>query len=418
MPPSEPWREASAPPARSALRGAALLLASGLLAATAFHQAALGYWRDRAPARPPAALAGDPLIRVTEHDAMFEGDGSPQNRPAPLPRRIIAEAARAALRLSPLNPAAMRQLGMTASANADPQAALPWLAASQDMSRRDLLTQIALVNAEVARGDLPAVLLHYDRALRVSQAAGPALYPSLARALPQQDVQAELLRYAGSPWFMPFLADQLRSDRDIGDISGFIRHLRPALSDADRDKLAALMLIRLLRAGRFAEAATWLARTQPRLAPGLGQIAVTSLTMDTRLGDLAWRFPPAEGIDLTRDASGALAVSADPGRRATFAERLTLLPSGAYAFELHLAPVSGTAAAELSVNLACKGSGGETVVARFTSSPAEAASVWRGRFAIDAACPAQHWSILAGSPSLRSPAALLITSMELARNPR
>jgi hypothetical protein len=118
---------------------------------------------------------------------------------------------------------------------------------------------------------------------------------------------------------------------------------------------------------------------------------------------------------LTREAGGALAISVEPGRPAAAGERLTLLPPGPYLLDLRIARASDSPPAELTLDLACKGGAGETVLNRFSTEPNPAPATVSMGFDLPATCEAQHWSIGATSRSIEAPATVIISGMDLSR---
>lgn len=97
----------------------------------------------------------------------------------------IAQAnrlSREALRREPVNMIAARTQAQLAALRNDRPAADKWFFYAERLSRRDLMTQLWLLEREVGRGNVTGALTHYDRALRVTRNARATLFPVLITA--------------------------------------------------------------------------------------------------------------------------------------------------------------------------------------------------------------------------------------------
>jgi len=385
---------------------AAILLAGTLAAAMAMHQAAVAYWRGRDPQDAPGILFGDPLLRAYVNDALLD-----QQRAEPQAAAKIEAAARVALRRSPLEPGLLRQLAELAFLHNDPAAADRYLTMAETVWRRDLKLQRALIRYYANRGNLSASLVHYDRGLTVFVDAAPELYPALADIMRREDGQRELSRYANRPWFVPFLVEQLNHGAAAVDLTGFVDRVRPVLPREDAEKVGSAMLGQLLRTRQYASAAAWLRHSWPGLAPALTRVAVSRLTTDPHLGPLAWTFPPREGVEVTQEVGGALAIALDPGRRDTAAERQTILSPGSYELEVSLVATPGAGRAQLTIDVVCRGKGAETPLAHLSPAPGNAAA--RIPFAVTATCPLQHWTVIGSSGDSQNRTEVVLKGMTL-----
>lgn len=90
--------------------------------------------------------------------------------------------ARRALLHDPLNVVAARTLGLIAALNEHHAAAQRWFTVAQALSRRDLPTQLWLIEDAVGQGQIDAALQHYVYALNTNRSAEPVLFPILVAA--------------------------------------------------------------------------------------------------------------------------------------------------------------------------------------------------------------------------------------------
>lgn len=109
----------------------------------------------------------------------------------PMDTARIRDLARSALRRDAGNVAALVALGLASDGQPN-QAAI--LAASERLSRRDLLTQMWLIEKAVSRNDVESALRHYDIALRTSTNAPSILFPVLVGAVSDDTLLREIAR--------------------------------------------------------------------------------------------------------------------------------------------------------------------------------------------------------------------------------
>lgn len=112
--------------------------------------------------------------------------------------RLEAEQlARRALRQDPMAVPAAAVLAASAELRGDTRTGQRLLSYAERLSRRDLETQLILVEVSVANQDIAGALRHYDTALRTSRAAPDLLFPVLAAAVAEPAVRRELVRTLG-----------------------------------------------------------------------------------------------------------------------------------------------------------------------------------------------------------------------------
>jgi hypothetical protein len=196
--------------------------------------------------------------------------------------RTRADAfAKRAFQQDPTAVAAVATLGINADVRGDKVASRHYFVYAQKLSRRDLRTQLFMIEDAVQRNDIAGALHQYDMTLRVSPALGELLYPVLASASADPDIRRELVKtLAGKP---------IWGDGFIGFIAG----------NAPDPKSTAALFLGLRRAGvPVSEAAH--ARTVEALIAG-------------RKVDVAWSYyatiRPGANRRQSRDPHFALAIS-------------------------------------------------------------------------------------------------------------
>ncbi|RYE93442.1 MAG: hypothetical protein EOO77_45485, partial [Oxalobacteraceae bacterium] len=115
--------------------------------------------------------------------------------------------ARAALRQGPASVVAASVLGINAQVYGDVAVARRAFTYAEQLSRRDLLTQLWAIEYAVSQGDVEGALRHYDIALRIKPAMWELLFPVLAAAASQNAIQQELVTTLASrpPWADGFI---------------------------------------------------------------------------------------------------------------------------------------------------------------------------------------------------------------------
>ena len=395
---------------RGILRAAVAGLLAITLALYSGHQSALAYWRGQAPSPAPARYAGDWQYRVMANDPVLIAD--PGHRG--LDTAGLAQTARAALTASPYNAAALRQLGALAD-RTRPGNGWPYYRAAETVTRRDLPAQVSLINQTIQRGDVGAVLTHFDRALRVYVNAYPELMPSLNAAAADPAVQPELVKFAHSPWFAPFMAQLLRATPAPQDYMAFVRQVQSRLDAGAADRLTAQMLGQLMVLGRYDAARSWLAQVAPARGAALAQFGFTGAAIDPASGVLAWTFPEHSGMSAALASTGKLELTVDAGRSAPVAVRTTLLLPGRYVLRHTLAGTPGTTPARVSWQMACLAPGAGALA--WHSEPARGPVMQAVDLPVTFApdCVAQQWTLSASSVSTQLVSSVWVANLSLVR---
>lgn len=121
--------------------------------------------------------------------------------------------ARRALRRDATAVAAVTTLGLAAQLRGDLAGARRWFAYAERLTRRDLPTELWMIEDAVSQGNIPGALRHYDIALRTRWASWDLLFPVLANAAGDPQVVPDLVRLLAqgptwSPSFITFMAEK------------------------------------------------------------------------------------------------------------------------------------------------------------------------------------------------------------------
>jgi hypothetical protein len=183
----------------------AILTATTYLAWLSFIHAAANITWQQNPDTALYYVPDHPLALSRKADELF----AQKQDPATLAK--VEAMAKQSLRGGALNPVAIRLLGYVADARGDTKKARDLMLLSQKVSRRDLGTQLWLIEDAVARNDKRAALNHYDIAMRATPSSFPILFPTLTGALGDPDVRIALapIVQQAPVWLPAYLGDAI-----------------------------------------------------------------------------------------------------------------------------------------------------------------------------------------------------------------
>lgn len=249
-----------------------------------------------------------------------------------------ARLARKSLEAQVLNAQALRVLGVAADREGQSARALTLMKLSDQLSRRDLGTQVWLVNHNVALNDATESLRHYDTLLRASTEIQPVLFPILQRALGEPSIRAAFAPYirSGAPWLPNFIAFQISSSADPSNVANAIIAAGGLPSQPDFYRgLEGQLLTQLADTRHFDTLRTFYSRLRGAQPDVLSSAAFTSSTTDQRFAPMTWKISEAATItsafETDQSQKGlALHVIAGTGQRGPASSKLILLPPGHY----------------------------------------------------------------------------------------
>ncbi len=230
---------------------------------------------------------------------------------------------------------AWRLLALGVAAAGDESRASRLMHFGSSASRRDLPTQLWLIEERVRAGDVSGALRHYDVALQTSRAAAGLLLPILAQASADDAVAiplAELLR-ADPTWFDAFLVQLQQGGLDSGKVARLLERVAAgrAVPLPERYREVAGTMI-----NRGDSAAGWrllrlLARDEPR--PAI--IVNAGFEKDSRNPPYDWSIADQLGVtgelrEVEGAAKRALVLAADTGDGGEVARQLLPAAPGRY----------------------------------------------------------------------------------------
>lgn len=302
------------------------------------------------------------------------------------------QLARAALLRDPTIVVAWRSLGMVAIARRRQDDAARMFHFAGQLTRRDLPTQLWLIEERVQRNDVPGALRQYDATLRSSGASYEILFPILVQATAGNGIVEPLADLLNTmpPWRRFFLERLAGGAPDSAKLARLMQLIRRS-ANADEQELMANAMRTMVERRQFEPA--W--RVYQLLA-GSGPAAML------RNGDFeqANRYPPfdweiADDLNVDGELRPAtegrgqhLHASATSGSGGMVARQLLLLQPGTYEVTAVAGTDEGTNPAHLQWVVQCAGATGTPLLS--ADLPALTRQVQaRATFRVPAGCTGQ-----------------------------
>lgn len=325
------------------------------------------------------------------------------NLPRVMPR--VAIHADRSVRRQPVNAAAARLLGLTVGAGGDNHRAARLMAYAEAMSRRDLPTQLWLIEANIAHDDVPSVLHHYDRALRTSVSGRTILFPILVAAAasdrkvwePLTDVLVQRPQ-----WWRPFLAQLIPASTSPKALYIIARRMGLDIgpgADTALTQAIERRLVDLRAPGLAAE----LYNRAHRLPSATGApLRNGNFDLPGGWDPFEWNLVDEPDLAAVRQPSpissdgNALFLTAGNSRSGDVAVQVIMLSQGSYVVRATIGGVSGDPIARPKLIVRCAGDSRELLNVPFAVAP-ETGSAWHGTFSVPADCAAQRVVVQATS---------------------
>lgn len=371
---------------------AALALGAGSAATTV---ALANYYRVKAPSTAVALFPGDGrALGALARGELEEAPADPEAQQA------ARRDAVAALLADPTAVPAAATLGLLAEANGAASAARRAFHYGERLSRRDLSTELWLIEDAVRRQDVADALHHYDVALRTQPGASDILFPVLAQASIDPPIgpaleKTLLMRPVWVQPFLGFLASQSTRPDAVADL--FEQLQRRGLTVEASPQVS--LIGRLIAANRIDRAWAYYAALHPGVTrdrardPNFAAPAAVPTAFD-------WQTVDDAGVAATiqRGAtSGVVTFSAPPSVGGGIVQQLQLLPPGRYRLSGTSEGIDQSPQERPYWLLRCVADGRELGRVALPNSDQQGGA-FAGMVSVDKNCPVQNL-ILIASPS-------------------
>jgi hypothetical protein len=232
---------------------------------------------------------------------------------------------------------AVTTLGTLAQLRGDLPKARRWMQYSERLSRRDLTTQLWLIEDAVGREDIAGALHHYDIALRVKRGASDLLFPVLTQASTDPEIAPKLVQTLSAKpvWgeqFIAFAASKTPTPAATARLFLALRRADVPISDA----ASGALIEALITKGQVEEAWAYFSQIRPHADRTRSRDPNFTAAV-TRASHFDW-VTAGDGSGLfasiQRSGDGGLLDFAAPaGASGTLVWQLQMLPAGRYLLE-------------------------------------------------------------------------------------
>jgi hypothetical protein len=306
----------------------------------------------------PSLRTSDPVALSTDVEARLS---TIQEDPSQV--RNIADLAMRSIRAQALNPVALRQLAIARVISGQKQDEDRLMRMSNRLSRRDLGAQLWLIDSNVRRNDVPAVLRAYDTALRINDGSWPILFPILNIAIEDQSIQDGLRPYwsLAAPWREPFIAQAIATSPHPEALAAMA--MRDGMLDAipNRDAYRRNLIAALLDRHQFSIARTFALRAG--LAPAvLVSPSLSTAAISGASGRLGWQFVDLPDRGAAMKSATVLNVFAVRGASAGVASKILYVRPGTYRLVTQFGDVKMEEGSSVMWRLFCPAAGDPRLV--------------------------------------------------------
>lgn len=391
---------------------AMLALAALGCAVPAYRYAEVTTLRANAPLDVSGVAPHDAKALANALGSRF--DSNPEFKPS---ARDIADI-RSALVGQPLEPKLLGILGLAYEASGDPKRAAETMRVAYRASRRDVVSQLYLIESASASGDVRATLRHYNVALLTHPELNAALLPILSSAIAYPEIRMGLRPYlqAGAKWALAFLAVAAEKG-GVTDLQALLLPLPEPLLSEEFAPILANVIHRIAVEGPRSDALRFAGAVVPGLSPvSFSNLGPDGITLDKRLGLFAWTFPPNDGIQVQVGEDKSLQINSDPLRRGTVAVRDFLLEAGSkYELVQRLEFGSGSGSINARWSADCVTPAGPVRFWDQRLPTSGAQGVYRSDLTVPRACEVVRLTLFVEGPDGQMPATLSLSGLLLSR---
>jgi hypothetical protein len=247
---------------------------------------------------------GDP-IALSRRSELLLASGALTSRM----NKSIADDASKVLRSDPLNVKGLRNLAVVAAGGGQTIQLNRLAGLSLRLSRRDFGIQTILIEAAVAKNDIGSALAQYDIALTVSPAADDLMFPILAVAIQDPEIQSKFRAYVKKDplWMGRFMAFATEDSKNATTVTDLLLSAGGLAAAPGYRSLERKLLSQLLEQGEFSRFERLFVSLPGADIEMLKTLEVVKTSSDSRFGVAGWQLVNNEKLQST----------VETGRRAT-----------------------------------------------------------------------------------------------------
>lgn len=297
---------------------------------------------------------------------------------------------------------AVATLGLQAQMRGDTRQARRIFDYAQKLSRRNLATQLWVIEDAVARGDIALALRHYDIALRTSSGAPDLLFPVLGGAIGQPEVRRNMIALLRQRplWAGDFVGFVAAGGIDPKAVAAVLQGLRGSGVSVTAEAVAFL-INRLLDAGAIGDAWQYYAATRGVSDRRMSRDPDFEANLSTpSVFDWTPISEPGIVTSFQRGPSGGLFdFSTSSGTGGVVLQQMQLLTPGTYRLEGRSTGIEQPTALLPYWVLSCRG--GSEIGRVTVPNSMQAGGRFSGAVTVPASCPVQVLALMVrSSPSV------------------
>ena len=307
--------------------GIALLLVG---AAYAGQNAIKSYLREADPKSAYLAYPSDGLAAVNVFASEL------QKNPQFIISSRDAKAALESFVSRPLNASLLSFYGFRAASSDKSGLASALMASADTVSRRDVFSQLWMIEQKSGADDVKGAVRHYNALLSVHPETHATLLPVLVSALVYPEVRDAIRPYLelGSRWSAPFL--DLSSQRaEVGQYRDLVEPIASSLTGEVYAVSNARIIYRMFQSGLAGDAWKLFSLVAPNVDVGAFRaFAPGGTNLDPKWRPLSWTLGQSEDISASVDGDGTIDVTVAPTARGLIASRdVAVISSSTYVLE-------------------------------------------------------------------------------------
>ena len=368
------------------LAALAVGLSASLLAAEASVNALGQVLRFSNSALAYRYVQQDGIASATYADQLLMQGGQPADMSA------IERISKGSLRMEPINPTAFRLLGLASEANSQTNTAQAWLQLSNRASRRDLGTQLWLIENAAKSGDLPGALQHYDIALRTTPQSNAILFPILTAGIADAEIRAGLIPLIRSEplWLFEFLNFAAQNTDAQSNLALLIANAGGLPDQPNFDDLGKRLLSALAGSKNPEIARRLFKSLRGASQANLGTTGFNSANTDVRFNPLTWEALSTAGLGAVFERNNKAArILVGSGERGVVLRRMMSLAPGNYLLTVDQSLIAAAQGSGQDWRMTCDPPGAAAARDLIDDGDAKPATSFRTRISIPQGCGSQ-----------------------------
>lgn len=367
----------------------ALAIAASVLAWLTIANGLAGIAASTNPQLAHQVAPFDGRANATLADLMLQSGGGAK------PPASVANYARRAIARDPLSISAYRVLGLIADLDKRPDQAAALLHYAGRLSRRDMGTQLWLIQDAVNRNDTSAALAQFDVSLRAIPESHAFLFPILAHALEDDEYVQPVTRVlaSGPNWMEEFGAYAINNGIATTNLAQVFANLKSKIS-VKNSSLPQLLVNELIARDKAIAAYRYNAALfgQPNTQADVND---PNFALPGGLTPFAWILRQ-DGDVFVRGNEPGIRISAQNGRGGVVASQLVALVPARYRL-ITKGHYARTGADQLVWQLSCVGPSG-SMLGRASVVAAAQDQIVESQVVVPEGCPMQ-WLRLELAPT-------------------